>query len=219
VTLQVIVEGDGEVDAVRLLLRRLQDAAQAYPLQFGRPHKRPKSGLLRQDSLQHAVRAVMGEEHCDGILILFDGEDECTEELRRERGPLGPLMEKWAREAARGVPCAVVIAYREYESWFLASIESLRGIAGIRDDAPQPDEPEFHRGAKEALEGLMLPNKKYTETEMQPRLTAHFDMAAAYRRSRSFQRMVRAFAILAQGCGITLDPWPPADWTEAPDTP
>jgi hypothetical protein len=163
--------------------------------------------------LKRAVETVLAEERCDGILILFDGDDDCTGDSNRQRGPLGPQIGKWASEAARGLPCAVVIAQREYESWFLASIESLRGIAGIKDDALYEFEPEVRRGAREELRRMMVPNRAYKPAELQPTFTARFDMAAAYRGSRSFQRMVHAFAILAQGCGITLDHWPPAGWT------
>jgi hypothetical protein len=213
VTLQVIVEGYGEVKSVGVLLSRLQKASRAYSLRFADPQRRPKSQLLQEDSLKHAVEVARAQEKCAGILILFDGEDDCTEELERQRGPLGPRVERWAREAARGVPCAVVIAYREYESWFLAAIESLRGVAGISNDAVYPFGPETHRDAKGDLRKLLPSNKKYSPTDLQPTLTHHFDMAAAHRRSRSFRRMVRAFGLLAQGCGITLPEWPPAGWT------
>jgi hypothetical protein len=195
VTLQVIVEGHGEVEAVGVLLRRLQAESGAYSLQFARPQRRSKPKLLQEGSLKQIVEAALTQEPCDGILILFDGEDECTEALERERGPLGPQIERWARQAARGTPCAVVVAYREYESWFLASIESLRGIAGIGNDAAYLFEPETHRDAKQALGRLMSPNSAYNPTDLQPTLTHHFDMAAAHRRSRSFRRMVRAFGV------------------------
>jgi len=45
-------------------------------------------------------------------------------------------------------------------------------------------------------------------------MTARFDMAQAYRRCRSFRRMVRAFGLIAAGLGIHLNPWPPAAWEE-----
>ena len=39
-----------------------------------------------------------------------------------------------------------------------------------------------------------------------------FDMAAAYRRCRSFRRMVNAFGLLTASVGITLEQWPPPEW-------
>src|SRR2546426_7135782 len=51
----------------------------------------------------------------------------------------------------RSVPCAVVLAHREYEAWFLASLESLRGRRGIRGDAeahPDPEEPRDRKSTR-----------------------------------------------------------------------
>ena len=104
------------------------------------------------------------------------------------------------------------MATREYESWFLATIESLRGARGIRTDATSHSDPESRRGAKAELRRRMTPNRKYTEKADQTALTAQFDMATAYRRCRSFRRMVNVFGQIAASAGITLGQWPPTDW-------
>ena len=39
-TIQPIVEGHGEVEAVPILLRRLRDLARAYPLEVNAPIRR-----------------------------------------------------------------------------------------------------------------------------------------------------------------------------------
>jgi hypothetical protein len=71
------------------------------------------------------------------------------------------------------------MAHREYEAWFLAAVESLRGQRGIRADASSPDDPEYARGAREALEDLMIAGRGYHTTADQPALTAIFDFGAA----------------------------------------
>src|SRR5262249_14310847 len=101
---------------------------------------------------------------------------------------------------------------REYEAWFLAAIESLRGTRGIRHDATSHPDPESRRGAAEELRRRMTPNRSYTKTADQSALTAGFDMTEAHRRCRSFRRMVRAFGLLAAALGISLGQWPPAGW-------
>jgi hypothetical protein len=118
--IQPIVEGQGEVAAVPLLLRRLRDEARAFGLEVARPHRRRRTELVKKDSLQTAVRLAALSQDCAGILVLFDADDDCPRDL-------APTLDRWAREAARGTPCAVVLANREYEAWFLASIETLRG--------------------------------------------------------------------------------------------
>jgi len=139
--IQPIVEGQGDEAAVPLLLRWLRDEAQAWGLEVGRPHRRRRKLLVKKDSLQSALRVAALRENCAAILVLFDADDDCPKEL-------APTLEEWAREAAGGKPCAVVMANREYEAWFLASIEALRGWGAILPDATSHHEPEVPRDAK-----------------------------------------------------------------------
>lgn len=122
--IQPIVEGVGEVRAVPELLRRLcHGEAQAWNVQIKHPHRRPRSQLVKQDTFQEAVRAAGYTSNLVGILVLFDADDDCPAKLVLE-------LDRWARDAASGIPCPIVMANREYEAWFLAGIESLRGREG-----------------------------------------------------------------------------------------
>ena len=203
--IQPIVEGHGEVAAVPVLLRRLRDEAGAYGVEVGRPIRQRRSQLVQEASLKTAVRLARLQQGCDAILILFDADDDCPKTL-------APMLDQWARAAASPLPCAVVMATREYEAWYLAAVESLRGKCAIREDAVYPGDPESRRGAKEALEELMGRGQSYHETTDQPALSAWFDMQAAYGRCRSFRRMVKAFGDLARGASVPLGAWPPARW-------
>ncbi len=82
----------------------------------------------------------------------------------------------------------VALAYREYETWFLAAAASLRGCNGLPDNLEPPRHPERIRGAKEWL-GKHMP-EKYDEEEHQPSFTAQFGLDSAatipsFRRLRS----------------------------------
>lgn len=203
--IQPIVEGQGEESAVPLLLRRLLNEAEAWGLEIGRPHRRRRTQLVKKDLLQTAVRVAALHSACAGILILFDADDDCPKEL-------APTLEEWAQQAAGGKPCAVVMANREYEAWFLASIEALRGRAAILPDASSHPDPETPRDAKGELERRMPRNASYSPTVDQVALTAHFDLELAYRRCRSFRKLVRAFGVLAAAAGVAPAVWPPAEW-------
>jgi uncharacterized protein DUF4276 len=203
--IQPIVEGQGDEAAVPVLLRRLRDEAQAWGLEVGRPHRRRRTQLVRKDSLQTAVRVASLREDCTGILIIFDADDDCPKEL-------APTLEGWAREAASGKPCAVVMANREYEAWFLASVEALRGTASIRADATSHSHPESPRDAKGELEQRMSDRANYSPTVDQAALTAHLDLETVYRRCRSFRKLVAAFGTLASAAGLAPRVWPPATW-------
>jgi hypothetical protein len=209
--IQPIVEGHGEVGAVPVLLRRLRDEAAAYEIDVNPPIRRHRSDFFDEVQVKRAVKLALKQEDCGSILLLVDGDGADDRPCEQ-----GPMITEWAREEAGETPCAVVMAYREYEAWFLASIESLRGARGIRDDAVSHPDPEEPRGAKGQLESRMDRGRSYSETADQPALTSRFDMAVAYRRCRSFRKMVKAFGDLATGVGVALGTWPPRAWDDGP---
>jgi len=95
------------------------------------------------------------------------------------------------------VTVSVVLAKCEFEAWFLAAAESLRGERGLGHDLVSPGDPEGIRGAKEWLRGRMT-GATYSETLDQPALTARFDLDAA-RRADSFDKCFREIRRLL-GC-------------------
>ena len=202
--IQPIVEGHGEVSAVPILLRRLRCEARAWGVEIAKPHRRSRSELVNQETLQNAIRVAALTEDCAGILVIFDADDDCPMEL-------APDLDGWARAVAGAVPCPVVMANREYEAWFLASIESLRGQSGVREDAKSFPEPEGPRNAKDRLKRQML-RKRYSPATDQATLTAQFDLASAWRGCRSFRKLVSAVGTLFRASGARLDAWPPEDW-------
>ena len=206
---QPIVEGHGEVAAVPVLLRRFIAEAQAWRVGIGRPIRRSRGQLIQQAPLEQAVELALRQPGCDAILIMFDGDTDCPAEL-------GPRVHGWATVAAGGVPCEVVLPHREYEAWFLAAIESLRGARGLRLDAPLHPDPEAPRGAKEQLDERMNAGKSYLERTHQPAFSERFSMDAAHARCRSFRKLTKSFGDLLCAMGQTVDPWPPASWNENP---
>lgn len=204
--IQPIVEGHGEVSAVPVLLRRLIDEAKAYRIKVNPPIRGKQSQLLQQEGLRRWVQLAMKQEDCRGIIILFENEDGCPKEL-------GPTLQTWAQPESGRLPCVVALAHREYEAWFLASVESLRGKRGIRHDAESHPQPESVRDAKGALEERMERQSCYLETADQVALSALFDMKAAYQKSRSFRHLVKALGELIRKMGENPGDWPPANWT------
>lgn len=203
-----VVEGHGEVAAVPELLRRLQYEASCFAFEIGTAVRRNSSDLNNRLKFQEGLQIAVNQTDCAAILILFDLDDGCPKEKAAE-------LAQWARESVSNKPCAVVLAYREYEAWFLAAMESLRGYNGIADNAVSPRNPESIRGAKQHLEKLMAREYSYSETADQVRLTTRFDMVAAYYHSRSFRRLVSAFGQLLMAMGQQVEQWPPAHWMQA----
>jgi Domain of unknown function (DUF4276) len=200
-----IVEGQGEVDAVPWLLRRLRDSAGLAEIEFDRPHRRHRSKLVKRVEFQDWIRFAFLDPACSAVMVVFDADDDCPKEL-------GPEIEGWAQEAADGRPVSVVLANREYEAWLLAGSRTLRGRRSIRQDAPIHPEPEKPRDAKEQLSRMMSAGLSYSPKADQPALTTHFDLAAAHKASRSFRKLVKEFGRLATAIGAPPSDWPPREW-------
>jgi len=197
--IQPIVEGDGEVDAVPLLLRRLLSTASIYDIKIQPPIKRKRTELIQKDLLQKNVRLASGSNGCVGILVIIDSDDDCPKKL-------GPVLQSYAQEAAGSIPCRVVLCHREYEAWFLASLESLKNHPRVKCSAVI-ENPEAVRDAKGKFEEQLMGD--YAPTRDQARFSELFDLALAHQKSRSFRKMVKAFGELMPG---RIPEWPPAQW-------
>ncbi|RKH18423.1 DUF4276 family protein [Corallococcus sp. AB018] len=195
--LGIIVEGDGEVPAARILVTRLahylQSPVHPDPLP---PLRVKRNKLVMKAVLQDAVEFMARKVGDEGrILVLLDADDDlpCV---------LGPQLLDWACEQRSDRIISVVVAQCEYEAWFLTAAESLRGQRGLPADLIAPSHPERIRDAKGWL-GQRMPGG-YRATIHQPALTSVFDLEAA-RRADSFDKLVRDMGMLL---GVSVPPRP-----------
>ncbi len=198
--LATIVEGHGEYEAVPVLLRRMIPLLDP-PVTVLRPHRVPRGKLVKREELQRAVELAARKAGAGGaVLILLDANGDCPAEL-------APRLSGWARGQRGSFPLSVVIAKCEFESWFLASAVSLRGVHGLPADLEPPPEPEAIRSAKEWL-GRRMP-RGYSETVDQPTLAAKFDLAAAARSAPSFDKLRRDLQRLLGDPPVRATDWRP----------
>jgi hypothetical protein len=180
-----IVEGHAEVEAVPVLIRRI--AASLYPelvIVIPRPIRIARNKILEAGELEKWIEVVsLSIDGQGAIFIILDSDDDCPAEL-------GPALLRRASQARSDLPIAVVLAKHEFEAWFLAAAESLRGQRGLKNDLHSPDNPESIHGAKEWLSERMESSRTYRETSDQPALTARFDLDQA-RQADSFDKCYR----------------------------
>ena len=181
-----IVEGKGEVEAVPILLRRIvrEIAPALHEIDFPRPFFVPRGTTTKPGGIEKYVEtAAQKHEASCAILILIDADDDCPKEL-------APQLLKRAQAARSDKPLAVVLAMKEYEAWFLAAAESLRGLQGLSSTMAAPVNPEAIRDAKGWLEKQMARDQNYAPRVTQPALTQRFDLTAA-RACDSFDKLFR----------------------------
>lgn len=185
-----VVEGHAEVQTVPVLMRRLLAESRRYEVHIARPVRVKRYQVVRPGELERAFQlARRRSQGCDAILLLLDADDDCPKEIVPE------LLER-ARNAGAGLPVAVVLAKSELESWFVGSLESLRGVRGIDEAAVSPEKPEDIRGAKGYLGRQMMGGFTYVEVDDQPALAEGFDLELARRRCPSFDKFMRDFQTL-----------------------
>jgi hypothetical protein len=189
VQISCIVEGYGEVVAVPILFRRI--AESLYPeldIRIPRPIRVSRDKVVKAGELERrvefAARKISGQ---GAIFILLDSDDDCPAHL-------GSNLRRRALKTHGDLPIAVVLAKHEYESWFLAAAQSLRGLRGLKDNIQSPENPETVRDAKGWL-SRQMENHSYRETLDQPKLTARFDFDEA-RRADSFDKCYRDIVFL-----------------------
>ena len=188
-----IFEGHGEVEAVPILLRRIVNTLHpGLDLRTPHPIRVPRNRLLLPKELERmielAARNIGGE---GGIVVLLDSDDECPAQR-------APELAERAHTARPNVPSGVILAKCEFENWFLAGAESLRGQRRLPNDLQSPEDPEAVRGAKEWLTQKMPRGSRYSETIDQAALASIVDLAAVHKASRSFRKLHKEVARLCR---------------------
>lgn len=185
-----VVEGHGEYNSIRILLVRLwREICGGEYLEVIRPVRRPRSKLVQEVELKKAVefaslklQGSISADHPGLVLILLDANSDpaCV---------LGPKLLAWARQVAWGCEVSCVLANPEYESWFVASAESLTGYLDLSQGMP-PAEPERSRSGKKWIE-VRYRGSAYSETVDQPAMTAMMSLDTCRARSPSFDKLCR----------------------------
>lgn len=195
-----IVEGHGECSATPILIRRIAlDIFPDFVPQILYPIRIPASLLLKAGELERAVALASYKLNgLGGIFILLDGDfNDCCP------ARTGPELRARAQATSRDIPISVVLAKLEYEAWFLAAAESLRGKRGLPEALQPPLNPEDIRDAKGWISDHLPEGQRYSETTDQPAFTELFDMTAARKNSESFDKCYRDIEKMLRGLRVS----------------
>jgi len=185
-----IVEGHGEVQAVRILLARI---FEAFGIDCGHrvltPIRVSRSRVVRNDL--ELIRAIdlaalklrAGTEDRKLVLLLLDADEDPACEL-------APRLLDVVRRDRAHLDVACVLPVIEYETWLIAGAATLGRFltAGFREQIPE--DVEAGRVGKGWIQHFFA-GPKYSPAVDQARLTASFDVRDARLRSRSFDKLCR----------------------------
>jgi hypothetical protein len=191
-----VVEGHGEVDAIRILLQRIwSELLEGEYIEVLPPIRQPKTKLVQQGGLERALKlaaAKLSQQRTDLpalVLVLVDADDDCPAEL-------GPVLSQRARAtASHAVEC--VVANVEYETWFVAAATSLADLLLVGEHETTPVNPEAQRLGKGWVRAHFRAGK-YSESVDQARMTHRMDLEQCRRQCPSFKRLCRKLEIFAE---------------------
>jgi hypothetical protein len=187
-----IVEGHGELEALPALLHRIASGT-GKTLLVNRPIRVKAAKFINdeEDFRRHIeLAAAKAIQNGGFVLVLLDCEDDCAAEM-------GPQLLQRASAVRPDARFIIVLATKEYESWFLAGAKSLRGLRGLPENLEPPAGADAIRNAKGWLSQRM--NVAYDEITHQLEFTRKMDLDQACD-NRSFRRFRNRIAeiLLAQ---------------------
>ncbi len=175
-----IVEGDGDKEAVPLLLRRLVHGKfQRYETRFEAINAKGRGNLTDEEKFARFLNLALTKRDLAAILVVLDAETDCPKVLAQ-------TLANWARQRNPRVSVAIVVANRYFEAWLLAG-----HCLHTNPETVAPSDAKRKLAQK-------IRRAAYRETMDQGRLTAQMTVWKAYRRCRSFRRLVHAVAQLIQ---------------------
>ena len=182
-TIAPIVEGHGEQNAIRPLLTNIISSSEVtiYP-RIVTPYRVPWGSLVnRPDDLERAAQIVLreGGPH-SRLLVLLDADGNCP-------ASLGTALLQRLIVRFPDTPVSVSVADWEYESWFIASAESIAQYFGTSLEVEVPENIEEIQNPKAWIERNIL-RGRYKETSDQSSFSSAIDVALARQRSHSFNR-------------------------------
>lgn len=183
--LAVIVEGQGEIAAVPVLLQRIAAAASHATPPRVHPFRVPRQKVVQPSRFENVIElAARSVAPRGSILVLLDADENCPAKL-------GPDLLARARRARGDLKIRVVLAKPEFEAWFIGAAESIAGKCGLRADLRCPSNPEDRRNAKGWLSRHMPHRRSYKPMQHQKALAGVFDIEAARKRAPSFDKFCR----------------------------
>ncbi len=160
-----IVEGDGEVLALPILLRRIwSELLGGEHVEVLRPNRCKRDRLVNASYnelarfVELAVQQLSAKRDAtpELILILVDAEDDLACES-------GPALLKRSQDCRPDLEMTCVIANHCYETWFAAAAVSLIACGRLRSDASVVGDPE-NADLRKSWVKQHINRAKYSET-------------------------------------------------------
>lgn len=178
--LGLVVEGDGEVGALPILVRRhLHENRSLFDIEVGKPKNSKGRGNLEAPGgvERYSRHAALPADVC-GVLVLCDSDSDKVCEF-------GPDIHARASGAVQGKPVIATLAVKEFENWIVASAETIQGVDPVEGVL------DFESIAAEDIIRRWRYPRAYVKPLHQPGYAQQLDFDLVADRCPSFRRLVR----------------------------
>lgn len=185
-----IVEGDGDLKAVPVLLRKLLTWHGLHETQILPPHKRGELPKVAA-GFDNYFRMALKENAAILLVLDFDCE-YCTcpyQEAEKLYQRAQAIRSDW--------PFKIAFLVKEFESLFLAETQAATYVLALPPDTEFPNAHETIRDAKGWLSKALPKGSCYKPTVHQEKITARLDFEKLRATSADFRHMEKALLHLA----------------------
>jgi hypothetical protein len=187
-----IVEGDGDIGAVRVLVRRVLEKNGLYETSVLGPHKRGELPKVRTRFADFLRAAVL-----HGAPILWVMDFDCVD-CHCPKASAEALYRQ-AQDIVPNWPIRFCFMVQEFETLFLAERDAAQTVLkDIPRDFAFPDDPEKIRDAKGFLSNAMPKGIAYKPTTHQEKISARLDLETLHANSPSFRHFEKSVLFLAR---------------------
>ena len=184
--LLTIVEGDGDVRAAPILIRRILEKNGIFDVKLLPAQRRGEYPSVKKHFDTCFMAAI---KEISPILWIMDfdskGYDCPYQEAEQLLSRAQALHPNW--------PLKIAFLIKEYEVLFLYDEKATRAVfPDIPKQVEFPKNPQEIRGAKEWISDKRPSGMAYKETVHQAKITAHLDLDLLLERSKDFAHIERA---------------------------
>jgi hypothetical protein len=180
-----IVEGDGDLKAVPVLLRNLLAWHDLHETQILSPHKRGELPKVAA-GFDNYFRMALKENAAILLVLDFDCEYCDCPFLEAEK------LYQRAQAIHNGWPFKIAFLVKEFESLFLAEAQAAANVLTLPPGTEFPDTPETIRDAKGWLSKARPKGASYKPTVHQAKITAQLDFEKLRKTSSDFRHLENA---------------------------
>lgn len=185
----ILLEGDGDAEAVPVLLRKIIELRQYFDMQIG---ARPIAvgdyiGMMKAEKFLRFFRYAIFRDDLDGVIIALDCDDHCAlEVVTTTYNRIRDLAIKANK------PVGIILFVREYETMFLVNLAHIASRSAIQidpDAVSQIGNPMALRDAKGYLSSA-IKGGTYKPTRDQARITGSMDIQQCAQNYRPLQHFI-----------------------------